>query len=250
MTGKELDMEHEQCWFVGIDWSSQEHRVHVSDAAGAKLGGRSFSHDGAGLAAMAEWILAVSGARPQEIAVAIETPHGPVVESLMERGFRVHAINPKQLDRFRDRFSPAGAKDDSRDAEVLASALRTDPQCLRALDPVDPSVVELREWSRIAEEIGRDRVRLTNRLREQLWRYYPQMIDVAEDLAADWVPSSGSWRRPRRGLGGCASTRSPGCSSTTASAASQPPSCWRACARRRSPWHRALPRPPARISRR
>jgi transposase len=187
MTGKELDMEHEQCWFVGIDWSSQEHRVHVSDAAGAKLGGRSFSHDGAGLAAMAEWILAVSGARPQEIAVAIETPHGPVVESLMERGFRVHAINPKQLDRFRDRFSPAGAKDDSRDAEVLASALRTDPQCLRALDPVDPSVVELREWSRIAEEIGRDRVRLTNRLREQLWRYYPQMIDVAEDLAADWV---------------------------------------------------------------
>src|SRR3546814_2562219 len=28
---------------------------------------------------------------------------------------------------------------------------------------------------------------LTNRLREQLWRYYPQMIDVAEDLAAGWV---------------------------------------------------------------
>jgi len=31
-------------------------------------------------------------------------------------GFVVHAINPKQLDRFRDRFSPAGAKDDRRDA--------------------------------------------------------------------------------------------------------------------------------------
>src|SRR3546814_16318582 len=28
---------------------------------------------------------------------------------------------------------------------------------------------------------------LTNRLREQLWCYYPQMIDVAEDLAAGWV---------------------------------------------------------------
>src|SRR3546814_7666727 len=34
---------------------------------------------------------------------------------------------------------------------------------------------------------GHERVRLTNRLREQLWRYYPQMIDVAEDLAAGWV---------------------------------------------------------------
>jgi transposase len=187
MAGKELDMEHQQCWFVGIDWSSQDHRVHVSDATGTKLGARSFPHGGAGLAAMAEWILTVTGARPEAVRVAIETPHGPVVESLMERGFRVHAINPKQLDRFRDRFSPAGAKDDSRDAEVLASALRTDPQCLRGLDPVDPTVVELREWSRIADELTRERVRLANRLREQLWRYYPQMIEVAEDLAADWV---------------------------------------------------------------
>ena len=38
----------------------------------------------------------------------------------MERNFPVHAINPKQLDRFRDRLSPSGAKDDRRDAYVLA----------------------------------------------------------------------------------------------------------------------------------
>jgi transposase len=148
---------------------------------------RSFSHDGAGLAAMAEWMLKVTGAQPGNIHVAIETPHGPVVESLMERGFHLYAINPKQLDRFRDRFSPAGAKDDSRDAEVLASALRTDPHCLRHLDPIDPTMVELREWSRITDELTQERVRLANRLREQLWRYYPQMIEAADDLAADWV---------------------------------------------------------------
>src|SRR3954469_2739646 len=71
----------------------------------------------------------------------------------MERGFRVHSINPKQLDRFRDRFSPAGAKDDSRDAEVLGDALRTDPRCFRALQPFDPVVVELREGSRMAEDL-------------------------------------------------------------------------------------------------
>lgn len=183
----ELDMEHQRRWFVGIDWASEEHQVHVTDAAGVKLGARRFPHDGAGLAALAEWVLAITGARPEEVHVAIETPHGPVVESLMERGFCLHAINPKQLDRFRDRFSPAGAKDDSRDAEVMASALRTDPQCLRPLDPVDPTVVELREWSRIADELTRERVRLANRVREQLWRYYPQMIELAEDLAADWV---------------------------------------------------------------
>ena len=67
----------------------------------------------------------------------------------MERGLRVHAIHPKQLDRFRDRFSPAGAKDDSRDAQVLGDALRTDPRCFRALQPLDPVGGELREGLRI-----------------------------------------------------------------------------------------------------
>ena len=32
-------------------------------------------------------------------------PHGPVVETLIERAFNVYAINPKQMDRFRDRFA-------------------------------------------------------------------------------------------------------------------------------------------------
>ncbi len=98
--------------------------------------------------------------------------------------FRVHAINPKQLDRFRDRFSPAGAKDDSRDAEVLADALRTDPRCFRPLAPIDPTVVELREWSRIADDLRAERNRLGNRVRELLWRYYPQFLELTDDIAA------------------------------------------------------------------
>jgi Transposase len=66
-----------------------------------------------------------TAARAEAIAVAIAVPHDPVVEALLERGFWVHAINPKQLDRFRDRFTVAGAKDDRRDARVLANSLRT-----------------------------------------------------------------------------------------------------------------------------
>jgi len=110
----------------------------------------------------------------------------PVVESLMERGFHVYAINPKQLDRFRDRFSPAGAKDDSRDAEALADALRTDRRCFRLLAPLDPVVVELREWSRVADDLRVERNRLSNRVRELLWRYYPQFLELSDDVGADW----------------------------------------------------------------
>jgi transposase len=136
---------------------------------------------------MAAWLTATAGADPGRIAVAIEVPHGPVVENLLERGFRVHALNPKRMDRFRDRFTMAGAKDDSRDAEVMASALRTDPQCLRRLAVGEPLVIELREWSRIAEDLTVEHTRLTNQMREQLWRYFPAMLDLDADPGAPWL---------------------------------------------------------------
>jgi transposase len=104
---------------------------------------------------------------------------------LLERGFAVFAINPKQLDRFRDRFTVSGAKDDRRDAHVLGHSLRTDRRAFRLLTVDDPTVIELREWSRIADELTQERTRLANRIRQQLWRYYPQMLELADDLTAE-----------------------------------------------------------------
>ena len=184
----------ELAWFVGVDWGSQTHQACVIDVAGKLLGERAFEHGGQGLSEMADWVVSFAAGAADQVGVAIETPRGPVVESLMERGFAVHAINPKQLDRFRDRLSPAGAKDDRRDARVLASALRTDPHCLRRLEPTDPAIVELREWSRISEELTRERTRQANRMREQLWRYYPQLLAAtSDDIAAPWALAL--WRR-------------------------------------------------------
>ena len=40
----------------------------------------------------------------------------------------------------------------------------------RRLDPVDPEVVELWEWTRIADDLTAERTRLVNRVRQQLWR--------------------------------------------------------------------------------
>src|SRR5712664_2710960 len=173
-------------WFAGVDWESETHQVTLLDALGTVIGEHAFLHGGAGLGALCEWLLAVTGAPAETIAVAIEVPHGPVVETLLERGFLVYAINPKQLDRFRDRFTVAGAKDDRLDAHVLADSLRTDRHAFRRLSNDEPVIVELREWSRMADELQQDRARLASRMREQLWRYYPQMLELADDLAADW----------------------------------------------------------------
>jgi hypothetical protein len=45
---------------------------------------------------------------PAAIAGAIEVPHGAVVETLLEHGITVYSLNPKQLDRFRDRHHRRG----------------------------------------------------------------------------------------------------------------------------------------------
>jgi len=68
-----------------------------------------------------------------------------VVGAVLDRDLAVHAINPKQLDRLRDRFSVAGAKDERRDARVAAAGLRTDPHLFRPVQAGDPAIIELRE---------------------------------------------------------------------------------------------------------
>src|SRR5499433_4004963 len=174
-------MPHE--WFVGIDWGSQQHQVCVLDRDRRRVGERSVDHDGASLARLAAWLWSMSAGQPQRVAVAIEVPRGAIVEGLLELGFHVFAINPKQLDRFRDRHSVAGAKDDRRDAFVLADSLRTDQPSFRRLRLDEPQLIVLRELSRAEETLLAEFRRSANRLREQLHRFYPQMLQLG--LAAD-----------------------------------------------------------------
>src|SRR5207253_2887795 len=189
-----LNMAEEVEWFVGIDWASQSHQVCLVDARGECLGERAVAHGGLGIEELCDWLIARTGATPEVIGVAIEMTQGPVVEALLERGFCVYGINPKQLDRFRDRFTvgrrqePALAKagDDRRDARVLADSLRTNRHAFRRLSNDEPVIVKLREWSRMTDDLQQERARLASRMREQLWRYYPQMLELADDLAADW----------------------------------------------------------------
>ncbi len=164
--------------FIGADWGSQFHQVCILTLEGILQGEKVFSHSGEGLQQLADWILDRAGCAADKIAVGIEVPHGPVVDTLLERGFHVFSINPKQADRFRDRLSPAGAKDDRRDARVIADALRTDIGCFRELNPMDPKIVQLREWSRMNQELTNQRTRLTHQIRTQFWRYFPQFLTL------------------------------------------------------------------------
>ncbi|HBH04275.1 MAG TPA: IS110 family transposase [Candidatus Rokubacteria bacterium] len=75
--------------------------------------------------------------------------------------------------------TPWPAKDDRRDAFVAADALRTDWGAFRRLHAEDPRLLQVRELSRVHAELIEEHGRLTNRLREQLWRFYPQLLALS-----------------------------------------------------------------------
>jgi transposase len=174
-------------WFVGIDWGSQRHQVCVLDRDRRLVGERAVAHDGASLAQLVAWLWTLSAGQPERVSVAIEVPRGAIVEGLVERGFHVFAINPKQLDRFRDRHSVAGAKDDRRDAFVLADSLRTDQPSFRRLRLDEPQLLLLRELSRAEEMLLEEFRRSANRLRDQLHRFYPQMLQLCSAADEPWL---------------------------------------------------------------
>lgn len=179
--------EEEFSIFVGVDWGAESHQVCVLDGARKVLLERAFTHSGEGLGELTRAVLEAAEGRAERIAVAIEVPRGPIVDSLLEKEIAVFAINPKQLDRFRDRHTVAGAKDDRRDALVLADSLRTDRPAFRRVRLGDPLLVELRELSRVQDELKAERIALGNRLREQMQRYFPQILALGSVYDDRWL---------------------------------------------------------------
>ncbi len=172
--------------FVGIDWGAEVHQVWVTDGTGTCLGERTVEHTGAAIVELVTWLVSLAEGDAPAVAVALEVPRGPIVDTLLERGCQVFALNPKQLDRFRDRFSAAGAKDDRRDARVLSSAVRTDRRALRRLEVNDPLTMQLREYSRQDTELGEDLTRLTNRLQDHLLRTWPELLQLVPAANERW----------------------------------------------------------------
>ena len=174
-------------FFLGLDWGSEQHRACLLNRVGDLVAERWIEHSGNGLAELLAWLADHTAVPPAEVAVAIEVPRGALVETLVEQQFAVFSLNPKQLDRFRDRYTPAGAKDDRRDAFVLADSLRTDLPCFHAVRLDDPVVIRLRELSRLEDDLRQEQNRLSNQLREQWHRFFPQLLALAPAADEPWV---------------------------------------------------------------
>ena len=170
---------------LGVDWAEGEHAVWGEDEAGTKVLSRRVAETVAGLAEFGRW-LDEQRAAGHELWAAIEKPEGRIVDFLLAHGVVVFPVNPKTVDRARDRFRVSGARSDPFDARVLAGFLRTDHPHLRPLQPSSEAAQELRGLTRDYTRQVRQQTRLLNQVTATLKGYYPRALEVVEDLKTQW----------------------------------------------------------------
>jgi len=165
----------------GIDWASDHHDVALFDAEGARLGRRRISDDAAGLGELAA-LFAAHGGGPGTVKIAIETGRGLLVASLRAAGHEICAINPKAVDRYRDRHHLARGKSGAADAMVLAHILRTGAHLHRPLAAGSVQAQAIEVLARAHQDLIWSRQHEVNRLRSLLAGYYPAALAAFGDL--------------------------------------------------------------------
>jgi Transposase/Transposase IS116/IS110/IS902 family len=174
--------------FVGDDWAEDHHDVEIVDSDGKRLGRARLPEGMAGMARLhaliSEHLDEDAGdpetgmLTPGRVVVGIETDRGPWVAALIAAGYRVFAINPMSVARYRERHSTSGAKSDPGDAHVLAEIVRLDRGHHRPIAGDSGEVEGLKLVARTHQSLIWDRTRHLQRLRQVLREYYPGLLDA------------------------------------------------------------------------
>jgi transposase len=90
---------------VGIDWAEDHHDVAVLDEEGRLLASRRIP-EGVEELDRLHAVLADHAEDPAQVLVGVETDRGLLVGALVAAGYQVYAVNPRAVDRFRDRHGP------------------------------------------------------------------------------------------------------------------------------------------------
>jgi transposase len=164
-------------FYLGIDWADEYHNVYVTDDTAQTLDSFQIKHNYDGLQLLKSKMEKLTSDKTQ-VLFAMEKPHGLLAGFILQKGYTLYPINPKAVDRYRDRYRSSGAKDDYFDAMVLANILRTDRTRFQPLLPDSSLVREIRTLVQDQDTFVRQLTRLTHQLEDSLKQYYPVAVDL------------------------------------------------------------------------
>ena len=162
-------------YYVGIDWADENHHAYITDDSGEKLASFPIEHNEGGMNKLQNMVYRFSR-KLDNVLFSLETDKGLLVSTLMDWGYTVYPINPKAVDRYRDRYKASGIKSDEFDACVLANILRTDRSRFQPILSDSQLSRELKVLTRDREKLVSDRTRLSNRLTAIVKAYYPAAL--------------------------------------------------------------------------
>jgi len=169
--------------FVGIDWSEQHHDVCVLDESGRVLAKARVPEGLEGVARL-HAMVAEQAEEPAEVVVGIETDRGLLVGALVASGYRVYAVNPFSVSRYRERHTSSGTKSDPGDAKVLADLVRTDRHNHREVAGDSELGEAVKVLARAHQGLIWSRQRQVNALRSALREFYPGALEAFANLAS------------------------------------------------------------------
>jgi len=169
---------------VGLDWGDKAHAWALSDLASGRRETGTFQHSAENLHAWLDKLALRFGGRP--VVLAIEGTRGAIFPALLDRPWlQVYAVHPTTSSRYRNAFTPSGAKDDIPDAEVLLELVERHRDKLAQLSLTDADTRRLAWLCEARRDLVDRRTQLVNQFIACLKSFYPQAFElVGDDLAS------------------------------------------------------------------
>jgi transposase len=174
--------------YIGIDWSEEKHDIDFMNEAGADLASLCIEHSLEGYVQF-DRARQKLGIATRDCVVGLETAHTLFIDYLWSQDYQnLYVLPPNQVRSNQGRFRQSGAKDDRADARLIADILRTDRGRLQSWRPDSLLTRQMRTQLSWVMQLNTQVIRLSNRLRATLLRYYPAAVEVFSSLTTQIAP--------------------------------------------------------------
>jgi len=168
--------------YIGIDWSQSKHDLCFLNPSGAVQAQAVVEHSQSGFWKL-EDLRKQIGVEREDCVIGIETAHSILIDFLWDRGYsQIFVLPPLLVKGSRTRFRSSVARDDPSDAHLIADILRTDQGRLQVWRPDSGLTRQIRAKVKFIHFLTTNIVRMSNRQRAVLQRYFPAAADLFSGL--------------------------------------------------------------------
>ena len=162
---------------IGIDWADKTHAVCMITKGQNTPEHTTLTHSPDAIATWAQNIRTRFAGK--KVAVALEQRKGPLIYALLKYDHLVlFPLHPNTLAGYRKTWTTSGAKDDPKDAYLLAELLQKHGDRLNAWKPETTKIRALSQMVEMRRKLAGDKVRITNRITAALKAYFPLPLDL------------------------------------------------------------------------